>query len=97
MIYQYEQFVTQFTSLLKEPSLQDYIDERNTTLVRACDKEALEFSKTHEKPWPSIELLFSNDDNYQGCIADIVHYLAMEIGRVEEHSEVRAGRHFILI
>ena len=89
VIYQYEQAITTFISLLKEPTLQQYIDESDTFLVLECDKEAIEFNKAHEKPWPSIELLFSNDDDYQRCIADIVQYVSVEIGNVEEYSEVR--------
>ena len=89
VIYLYEQSILTFVSLLKEPDLQEYIDESNTYLALACDKEALEFSKAHEKPWPSIEHLFANDDDYQKCISDIVRYISVEITNVEEYAEVR--------
>ena len=88
VIYRFEQIVTTFTSLLKEPSLREYIDESGTVLGLECDKEAMLFDKLQEKPWPSIELLFSNDEEYQRHIADIVQYIAVEIGNVQDYSEV---------
>ena len=88
MVYQYEQSILTFTSLLKEPALQEYIDESETYLVLECDKEALELSKAHEPPWPSIEHLFGTDDDYQGCIADIVQFVSAEIRNVEGYSKV---------
>ena len=88
VIYQYEQSIVTFTSLLKEPTLQEHIDESATYLTLECDKEAMELSKANEKPWPSIENLFAGDDDYQKCISNIVQYVSMEIGNVEEYSEV---------
>ena len=88
VIYQFEQSITSFTSLLKEPGLQQFIDERETILILECDKEAMELSRSHEKPWPSVELLFGSDDEYQRYIADIVQHISVEIRNVEEYADV---------
>ena len=97
VIYRFEQIVTTFTSLLKEPLLQEYIDESGTVLGLECDKEAMLFDKLQERPWPSIDLLFSNDEEYQRYIADIVQFIAAEINNVQEYSEVNSHFFFFVI
>ncbi len=89
VIYQYEQAAASFTSLLKEPRLDAYVNDRGTGLELECDKEDLLLNKAREKPWPSIELLFGNDEDYQRCIADLVQYITVEINNVESYAQVQ--------
>ncbi|XP_065071378.1 dynein axonemal heavy chain 6-like isoform X2 [Rhopilema esculentum] len=48
----------------------------------------MELSRSHEKPWPSVELLFGSDDEYQRYIADIVQHISVEIRNVEEYADM---------
>ncbi len=77
-----------YTSLLKEPQLDVFINDKGSGIELECDKEDSLLNKASEKPWPSIELLFGNDADYQRYIADLVHHIAVEINNVKVYSEV---------
>ena len=88
MIHGFELTVSSFQSLLKEPLLVEFITEPTAGYELSFDKEVMAISKEQEKPWPDTELLFSEDADYQRCIADIVQYLASEVRNVDAYSRV---------
>ena len=88
VVYLYEQAITVFSSLLKEPLLSEFIEDEDSSSKSENENENLISNKAREKLWPNIELLFANDIEYQRIIADLVQYISIEISKVQKYSEV---------
>ena len=63
--------------------------EKENRLAALTNTEELKTAEETKIPWPEVEFLFGEDENYQDIVAEIMRNVSSSITSLTSYAEVR--------
>lgn len=74
--------------MLREPRLKVFYSAPIQDLKLNFDVEEEEQRREYQRPWPDLQFLFSDDNEYNNLLEELHKYIEMEMNLVKQYTKV---------